>query len=343
MTNSLTRQLYQRFFWGGVVACLILVIGTAGYRHIGGERASIVDCLYMTFITVVTIGYGEVIDMTGNPGARIFTMLIALAGIGVFTYILSNFTALIVEGEINEAFRRRKMEKRIKSMGDHYIVCGVAGIGANIADELHATGRPFVAVDISGEKTGKFLELLPEAHTIVGDATDNGTLDRAMISTAKGIFAVTSNDNVNLVICLTARQLSPRLRIIAHCMEVRNIEKMKSAGADSVISSTAIGGLRMASEMIRPAVVSFLDTMLRDKEKNLRIEEIVVPDSFTGKPISAMNIGRYPHILLLAVKSKNGWQYNPSRESALHGGDTMVFMTTPEERFVLESVFSTGA
>ncbi len=175
---------------------------------------------------------------------------------------------------------------------------------------------------------------------IEGDATDDNTLLKAAITKAKGLFAVTGDDNQNLVICVTAKQLNPNIRVVAECNEMRNGEKMKKAGADSVVSPNLIGGLRMASEMIRPTVVSFLDIMLRDKEKNLRIEEVSVPPSFAEKPISALDIKKYPSLLLLAVKTKDDLIYNPSDDYIIRYDNTLIFMTTPEERRRFEEIIN---
>ena len=159
---------------------------------------------------------------------------------------------------------------------------------------------------------------------------------KAGIKRAKGLFAVTDEDNQNLVICLTARQLNPNLRIVARCNEPKNSEKMSRAGADAVVSPTLIGGLRIASEMIRPTVVSFLDIMLRDREKNLRIEEVTVPTSFTGKTISVLGLKKYRHVLLLAVKTKDDWIYNPPDDYVIGPANTLVVMTDVEGREGLE-------
>jgi voltage-gated potassium channel len=155
---------------------------------------------------------------------------------------------------------------------------------------------------------------------------------KAGIEKARGLFAVTGDDNQNLVVSLTAKQLNPNLRVVARCNEIKNSQKMKKAGADAIVSPTSIGGLRMASEMVRPAVVSFLDTMLRDREKNLRIEELPVPRSFTGKSLSALNLKRHPHVMLLAVKTGEDWVYRPSENYVIAPESTLVFVTTPEER-----------
>jgi voltage-gated potassium channel len=329
----------KRFIWAGALIVTILVIGTLGYWLVGEKQYSLLDALYMTVITIATIGYREVVDIANNPVGKAFTMFIALSGIGVLAYTLTSFTALMVEGELTKSFRRRRMEKMIEKFQNHYIVCGIGEVGFHIVSELYATRRPHVIVDIDKCNIESALETFRDGAFIEGDATDNSVLLKAGIEKARGIFAVTRDDNHNLVISLTAKQLKPDIRVVTRCNEVRNGEKMKRAGADAVVSPTYIGGLRMASEMIRPTAVSFLDTMLRDKEVNLRVEEFPVPDRFTGKPISSLNLKRHPDLLLLAIKTTEGWIYNPADDCALGQGSTLVFMATPEARHELEAVF----
>jgi len=332
--------IQKKFIWAGVVIAAILLIGTFGYWLIGGKQYSLLDTLYMTVITVATIGYYEIIDLAHNPGGRIFTMVIAVLGIGTFAYIFTNLTALMVEGELSKSFRRRRMERTMRNSKDHYIVCGIGRVGFYILEELSATRRPCVTVDMDKCGIESALETFRDGVFIEGDATDTSVLARAGIERAKGIFAVTGDDNQNLVITLTAKQLRPGIRAVARCNEIRNSERMKKAGADAVISPTYIGGLRMVSEMIRPTAVSFLDTMLRDKEVNLRVEEVCVPDSFIGKTISSLNLKRHPNLLLLAIKTGEGWIYNPADDCPIRQGSTLVFMATPEVRYELEAILS---
>jgi len=336
---NIYSKSYKKFLGAGIALAGVLMIGTISYWFIGQKQYSLVDCFYMTFITIASIGYYEIIDMTKNPAGRIFTVFIAISGIGVATYIITNLTAFMVEGEMTETFRRKKMEKTIKTLRRHYIVCGVEGVGFYILNELSETKRPHVIVDVDRERIDKALETFHEELFIQGDATDSDTLMAAGIKEAAGLFAVTGDDNMNLVISLTAKQLNPQIRVVAKCRDLKNVEKMKKAGADAVVSPTFIGGLRMASEMVRSTAVSFLDTMLRDKEKNLRVEEVTVSESFAGKPISALNLREYPNILLLAVKTEGDWVYNPSADYMMKLWDTLIFMTTPEERDKLETIF----
>jgi voltage-gated potassium channel len=331
--------IYKKFLLGILMLFDVLCIGTAGYWYIGGFKNSLVDCVYMTFITISTIGYGEIIDMTGNPGARIFTMFVATSGIGVFTYLLSTLTAFVVEGEMKDAFRRKKMEKKAGKLDKHYIICGLHGEGVHIASELRTTGRPYIIVDVDRKNLEKFIENHENEIFIEGDATEDEVLQKAGIVRARGLFAVTGDDNQNLVICLSARQLNPSMKIIARAREVSHIEKMSKAGADKVISPHFIGGMRMASEMIRPSVVSFLDIMLRDRGKNLRIEEIAAPESFSERPVKDLHLEKYPYLMLLAIKSGEEWIYKPPLELVVRPGDALVFMATPQEKKDLKRVF----
>ena len=328
-------QLLRRFLWPGALLIAVLVIGTVGYRFIAGQGYSFLDTFYMTVITITTIGFGEIINVSAVPAGRVFTIFIAVAGIGVLFYMITHFTALVVEGELTKSFRRSKMEKKAKNYRGHYIICGVGELGLHIVNELAATKRPHVIVDISRGSIDRFSEIVKDGVFIEGDATDNNTLLKAGITEAGGIFATLGDDNQNLVVALTAKQLNPDIRVVARCNELKNSDKMQKAGADAVISPSLIGGLRMASEMIRPTVVSFLDTMLRDREKNLRVEEVSVPDSLIGKNLASLRLDRFPGILLLAIKTKDGWIYNPPHDCAIKPESTLVFIGGPEDRVEL--------
>ncbi len=286
----------------------------------------------MVFFTVTTIGFGETIELTANPAGRIWTIVIALSGIGVLFYGLSNATAFFVEEEITKTLRRRKMDKQIDKLKDHFIVCGAGLVGYHVIAELISTEMDSVVVEIDGGHLEKIRSEFPEQLVVEGNATEEKVLLKAGIERAKGLFAVTEDDNQNLVISLTARHLNSGLKIVSRCIELEHVEKMKKAGADSVISPNFIGALRMATEMVKPTVVSFLDTMLRDQEKNLRVEEYTVPEAMHGKAISDLPLQDCKYILLMAIKSDKEWVYAPGMDYTLDGGDTLIFMATPQER-----------
>ena len=333
---TMSPRVRKRFIWSSAFLLAIILIGTVGYWFIGGKQYSFVDTLYMTVITITTIGFNEVVDLSGNPGGRVFTIFIAISGIGIMTYVATNLIGLVVEGEFTESFRRRRMEQMVNNYRGHFIVCGLGVVGSYITGELNSTKRRCVIVDIDKEVVAKALQSLPDQIVLEGDATNNDTLMKAGIERARGLFAITGDDNRNLVISLTAKQINPSVRVVALCTDIRNDEKIRRAGADSVVSPRFIGGLRMTSEMIRPTVVSFLDMMLREKDKTLLVEEISLPDVFVGKPISALDLKRHPQTLVLAIKAKEGFIYNPARDYVIRSSDILVYISTPEGKDELE-------
>jgi voltage-gated potassium channel len=340
MDDNIYEEMHKKFIFAGIAVLLILTIGTIGYWYLGEKQDSLLDCFYMVVITISTVGFGEVIDLSGNPAGRIFTIFIAISGIGVLFYTMTNMTAFVVEGELKNLFWRKKMGKMAKKCSNHYIICGAGNVGVHIMRELLATDNPFVTVDISRGAIECLAGDFAEQVLLQGDATDNSSLLEAGIERAKGLFAVTGDDYLNLVICLTAKQLNPSVKVVARCDDAKNAEKIEKAGADSVVSPNFIGGLRMASVMIRPTVVSFLDYMLRDKDKNLRIEEMPMPESFAEKPVSELNLRKFATVLLLAVNRQEEIIYNPSEEFIVRPGDVLMFMCCPEEKRKLEEIFS---
>lgn len=328
-------NIVKRFTAPMLTLLVILFTGTAGYYYISGGNHSIIDCLYMTVITILTIGFTEVITLD-NYG-KLFTIFIAFTGIGTATYIISTFTAMVVEGQLKETFKLRKMEKQVKQLSKHYIVCGAGRVGSAIIKELFETERDFVVVDNSAERLNEISVHYPGLLTIEGDADHEDVLEKAGIKNAVGLFASTGDDNQNLVISLTSKFLNPNTRVVARCLEAANQAKMKKAGADSVITENYIAGMRMASEMIRPTVVNFLDKMLGDKEKNLRVEEVHVSDKHHGKKIVELELDKFPNTLILAIASGNDWVYSPKGEHMLETGCRIVVITTPEERVKLNT------
>lgn len=318
----------------------ILIVGTSGYYYVGEGRYSVMDCLYMTVITILTIGYGEIIDLTYSSYGRLFTIFIAFTGIGTATYIISTFTALIVEGQLKETFKKRRMEKKIKKLKDHYILCGAGRVGSVILHELVSTGRPCVVIDRDEEMIQLVTDRYPEVYAIAGDADIEEVLEKAGIRDAIGIFASTGDDNQNLVISLTSKYINPSVRVVARCLEAANQQKMKKAGADTVITENFIAGMRMASEMVRPTVVSFLDKMLADKDKNLRVEEIEVSEKFHNKIISEIEMEQFKDTLILAISTGEDWSYSPKGDHILIKGCKIVVITTPRERENLVKFFT---
>jgi len=326
-------QILYRFKFPLLFLLGILFTGTGGYWYLSGGNHSVIDCLYMTVITILTIGYSEIIVLDSN--GRIFTMFIAFTGIGTATYIISTFTAMIVEGQIKETFKLRKMNKAVKRLSNHYIICGAGRVGSVIINELFETHRDFVVIDKNEEIINALNEKYPGILTISGDADIEDVLDRAGVKDAYGIFASTGDDNQNLVISLTAKFVNPKVRVVARCLDAANQNKMRKAGADAVITENFIAGMRMASEMIRPTVVSFLDKMLTDKEKNLRVEEIHLHEKHSGKRIVELEMEKFPNTLILAVACSGEWMYSPKGDHMVESGSSIIVITTPDERLKL--------
>ena len=229
------------------------------------------------------------------------------------------------------------MEKTIKKLNGHYLLCGFGRVGRNIANELEATHRHYVALDEDRQKLDEFKERNPGLLYLHGDASDDDVLLAANLENAKGVFAVTGDDSRNLMIVITAKQLKPTIRVVARCHETRNIEKMKKAGADAIVSPDFTGGMRIASAMIRPHVVSFLDEMLKS-EKNLRIEEVPIPAGFIPKPIGSLKL-RSANYVLLAVRERNGnWAFNPDQDYLLKPGFTLIAMASAVGRQEIEAL-----
>lgn len=317
-----------------------LAAGTIGYRLIGGRAYGLIDCLYMTVITVTTIGFGEIIDLSNHPGGRLFTMGLAFFGAGLFTYVLSSITLAATDGDLRKQWRKRKMIKAIEELSGHYILCGWGSVSLPVYRELQSTGRPCVIV---AERAGDVRQALGDEtppYLLEGDVTEDDLLRAAGIGRAVGLFAVAGEDPINIVICLTARQLAPKVRLVACVIDPRNSAKMTKAGADAVVSALQIGALRMASVMVRPTVVSFLDTMLRSQEQPLRIEEVTLGPGKEDRTVDALHLDRFEHSLLVALRQSGEWVFHPKGHHPVREGDVLIFMTTPDEREKLTREFA---
>lgn len=321
-----------------VLFTIIALIGTLGYHSLEGW--DFLDGLYMTIITLTTIGYGEIGPLSDM--GRVYTIILSIVSIGIGGYALSAVAAFIVEGDFNRIIHRKKMDKKIAKLNNHIILCGVGRVGTQIAVEFYKTHTPFVIVDADMDAIQEALQIGNILY-VNGDATKDETLHMARIEEAKGIVAALPDDKENAFTVLSARALNPELRIVARLTEEENAEKLRKVGANEIVSTNLIGGMRMASVMLRPTVVNFLDEMLRVTGETLRLEEVSIePDSYlVNKTLAEAQIGQRARVLVVAIKPRNApYMFNPGGQTRLNMGDVLIVMGSPEQ---LEGLRRLGA
>jgi voltage-gated potassium channel len=315
------------------VFLLVFLLGVAGFKTLGGPEWSVFDAVYMTVITVATIGYGEVHDLSDRPGARGFAVVYIILCLGTIAFAVSSMTAFVVDGELRKILGRRKMEKAIAKLSNHYLVCGSDETAQTVVHELLQTKKLFVVVDPSKERIEKLREM-GEMLWVQGDPSEDASLTKAGIERAVGILCSLPTDEANLFVAVTAKGLNPRIRVVAKGIDVRSHAKMKKSGADSVISPSSIGGMRMVSEMVRPAVTTFLDLMLRERDRVLRFDEVSVPEGspLAGKTVGEADFDSKTGALFVARRKRGGkdFDFNPPKTATIEAGDVLIFIATPE-------------
>lgn len=335
MKNRVIRSRhFSGLIYGSALLLAITLIGTIGYWYIGSPDATWIDSFYMTFITIATIGYGEVVSLEGHPLGRLFTVFIAIIGIGTMSYLFSNFVAFLIDSDLNAALRRKRMEKEIAKMSGHYIVCGIGRVGSNVASEMFKTKRAFVVIENNREVLEDWLELHPNAKYLHDDAADDVALHKGGLSNAAGVFAVTGNDSHNIMISLSVKMLNPKARVVVRLHDIRNSLKARRAGADEIVSPDFAGGMRIASVMVRPHVVSFMDQMLHSDE-GLRVEEVITPANLMATSLSQL-LPRSRDYLVMATHENGKWFFNPADDHLITPGSALVLMTGPGGRAMIE-------
>jgi len=305
---------------------LALIAGVVGYQVVEGWNFS--DSIYMTVITLATIGYGETNPLT--PAGRIFTMLLIMVGVGSLTYGLTAATAFVVEGTLTDMIGRRRMDAEIHKLNDHIILCGLGETGRHIAEEFLKIQVPFIVIEKDGDRIKQMVEKVGRFLYIEGDAADDETLLKAQIKTAKGLVTALTQDRDNVFVILTARGLKQDLRIVSRVVEEESRVKLVKAGADDIVSTNFIGGLRMASVMIRPTVVSFLDKMLRASGDDVRVAEAKIPPGSGVVGLSLMEARIYEKTGLIVIGIARGESYelNPGPDTRLQEGDGLIICSS---------------
>lgn len=334
-------RLQKRLAQIGVLFLAVFTAGTIGFILVEGW--SLMDAVYMTTITLSTVGFQEVHPL--STGGRLVTMALILGGTGSLAYGLSLVTAFIVEGELRDILGKRRMEKALARLHGHVIVCGAGETGKHVVDELLKTKTPCVVIEQNLAQC-KHLERFGPIPVIEGDATDGEVLTRARIELARGLIATLPSDKDNLFVILTGRELNPNIRIVSRLIEDESLPKLRKAGADAVVSSNQIGGLRMVSEMIRPRVVSFLDSMLRDPHRVLRVEEaeVISGSPVAGKTLAELDlINRVGLVVIARRRGPDGeYEYNPKPSAALRVGDFLIVCGEPGQLDALRGVLANG-
>lgn len=351
------REIFRgRLILASLLLGLVVLVGSGGYHLLGDGRWTIEEVFYFTVITLSTVGFGETLPgMDQVPYARLWTIAMIFFGSGTLLYFVSTLTAFIVEGDIQGAIRRNRMQKRIDHLSDHFIVCGAGSTGIHVVEELINTHHAFVVVDRDEERLLNLADKLGQQRFlyVVGDATDDDTLRQAGIGRAAGVIAALTDDKDNLYITLSAYQLSREraktgeFRIVAKAIDPSAEAKLKAAGATRVVSPSQIGGMRMVSEMVRPAVVEFLDLMLRDPEKNLRIEEVGIPDtsSLIGVRLRDTTIRARTKAMVIAVKHAGEpprYTYNPGPDLVIEKGMILIVLAETAEMNKLRDGIESG-
>jgi voltage-gated potassium channel len=324
------RLILAALFIGGVIA-----FGTVGYMIV--EEWSFFDSLYMTIITLTTVGYREVHELSHN--GQIFTIVLLVGGVGTVFYALGIGAKIIIEGELQEIYGRKRLEKKLKDLREHYIVCGYGRMGKIIARELKHNKLPFSVIEkddvlLDSDERGEML-------IIQGDATKDDLLKRAGIERAKCLISVLPTDAENLYVVLSARGLNPDLLIVARAGEEGSEQKLLRAGADRVVSPYHIGGLRIAHTVLKPAVVDFIEFATKSGNIDLQMEEITIQkgSKLAGLTLDQCGIGRDLGIIIVAIKQVSGeMKFNPTFRTLIEVGDTMIAVGETSKLAVLEQM-----
>jgi voltage-gated potassium channel len=324
----------RRLLISGILLLILLVLGTSGYMLI--EDAGFLDSLFMTVITITTVGYGEAVPLDAK--GRIFTIFLMLIGVGFVLYVFSKVTEDVIEGGLQKSIGRMNMKKKVARLRDHLIVCGYGRIGKVICQILKENNRPFVVIEKNPHKLAAIAE---RDHLVLeGEASDDRILKEAGIEYAKGLIAVVSSDADTVYITLSARGIRPDIFIMARSSGEEGAEtKLIRAGANKVLSPYYIGATRMAQQLVRPTVIDFIDLAVHGGELGLRLEEMLVHESssLAGKTLMDSGIRKDHDLIVVAIKRNPGeMMFNPNPGTRINVSDTLVVLGSQENIKALE-------
>jgi len=316
---------------------LVLAAGTLGYVVIEGWQA--LDALYMTVITITTVGFKEVRDV--STAGRVFTLILIFTGMGIMAYTVGMVAQWMVEFQVRSILGRRKLGRTIKSMKDHYIICGYGRIGKVVAQELESYGIPFLVIDSNPESKQAF-----EAQGIpyiIDDATSEEVLVEAGVERAKGLVSAVLSNSDNVFITMSARVLNPNLFILARADDEQTQKKLLRAGANRVELPYLIGGRKMAHSIIKPAVTDFVDLTVHDKGIELKMEELRVGEGsrLSGVTLIDSGIRQELNIIIVAIRKKSGdMMFNPSSQSRMEADDTLIALGNSQDLNKLAAILA---
>jgi voltage-gated potassium channel len=316
---------HRKIYYSLAVLVLLIVAGTLGYHLIEGWP--FFDGLYMTVITLATIGYGEVHEL--SRAGRYFTLCLIVVGVTAFGFLISNITQTLIETEIASVLGRRRLYKDISKLKGHYILCGAGRVGTRIADELRKKGVDFVVI----ERDEQVAERLLERGNLVlaGDATDEAVLEGANVRLARSLIAAASSDADNVYIVLTARGLNPELHIVARAIDQSAERQLRRAGANKVVSPILIGSHQMAQAALTPAVADFIELTTMTESLDLSFEQVrITPGSpLDGKKLKDSGIRAWHNTMVVAIIDQQGeMHFNPDGERTLQAGDLLIALGT---------------
>ena len=320
--------------FAAVLLLSIVVGGTIGYMLIEGWNAW--DAFYMTVITVTTVGYREVHDLSGT--GQVFTVLIIVSGVGAALYTFTLLAAVIVEGSLPKQYQRRRSARMLETIKDHFIVCGYGRIGSLIASQFRRQGVPYVVVERDSGR--QQLAIDDGGLAVEADASREYVLKRVGIARARCLIAAVGTDAENVYTVLSARVLRPDLFIIGRAESEDAIVKLKHAGADRVISPYHIGAVQMAQTALRPAVVDFIALATSSESVELALEEIAVAPASTlaGRSLVDANLRQRFSVIVIGIQRQDGrMEFNPEPETAIRSGDKLVVLGRPESLKRLEA------
>jgi voltage-gated potassium channel len=330
---------FRRFGWALVAFLVLLGIGTIGYRAILDEGW--VTALYRTIVTTTLTG--EVAKPSGT-GGEVFTIVVLLGGVAIFLYLAGAIAELIARGILGDTFAERRRRRTIEQLTDHVIICGFGRVGRRVAEEIRASGRPFVVLDVNEEPVRLARE--SGALVVTGDGTDDGDLEAAGLARASALVATADSDQVNLYITLSARALRSDLFIAARASDESAARKLQRAGANRVVQPYSTAGLHIANAVLKPEVSDFLDivTTSGGPMPDLRIEEIAVTTSCEacGKTIGELQIqDATGGALVIALRKSGGrFEVTPGPSAVIEEGDVVIGVGTVEEIALLEQLFT---